>query len=159
MKVSLQIHGADELARQLAGLGERLAKPAAPLLQAAAAMMQTWFQGHIRAEEGPDGAWPQHHPATKHIRRWYGHADGPRLVRSGDLLQSIQTLSQTEDAVEVGTRTAFAGVVQDGGTVTDEHGRTRMVQAFPFVYLTEQEIGDLMDTVTAYYFEEGAGAA
>jgi phage gpG-like protein len=158
MKVSLQINGAGDLSRELGALGERLAKPAAPLLQAAAAMMQTAFQTHIRDEEGPDGPWPAHHPATKHIRRWYGHADGPRLVRNGDLLQSIQTLAQTADAVEVGTRTAFAGVVQDGGTVTDDHGRRRTVQAFPFVYLTEQEIADLIDTVSAYYFE-GDGVA
>ncbi len=159
MRIALEVHGADEAARKLEGMGERLARPAAPLLQAAAAMMQTWFQSHLRAEEGPDGPWPALRPQTRAIRRHYGHGEAPKLVRAGDLLHSIQTLGQGEASVDVGTRLSYARIVHDGGEVTDEHGRTRTVQAFPFVYMTDTEIADLADAVVGYYFEEGAPGA
>jgi phage gpG-like protein len=158
VRIALQVHGADELARGLRATGERLSRPPEPLLQAAAAMMQTWFQEHLRGEQGPDGAWPALHPATRAIRRHYGHGEAPKLVRAGDLLHSVQTLAQEASSVEVGTRLSYAATVHDGGQVTDERGRTRTVQAFPFVYFTPQEIEDLVDAVTAYYFEEGSHA-
>jgi phage gpG-like protein len=158
VRIALQVHGAEDTARQLEAIGTRLSQPAAPLLQAAAAMMQTYFQAHLRAAEGPDGPWPELKPETRAIRRHYGHGEA-KLVRAGDLLQSITTLGQADASVDVGTRLSYARTVHDGGQVTDEHGRTRTVQAFPFVYLTGQEIDDLVDTVTAYYFEGAAGAA
>lgn len=154
MRISLQVDGAEALAKALEAKAERLAKPVAPLLQAAAALMGTWIQDHIRSESGPDGPWPELMPETRAIRHHYGH-EGGSLVRAGDLLHSITTLAQTDHAVDVGTRLVYARVLQDGGQVTDEHG-TRTVQAFPFVYLSDQEIADVVDTVTAYYFGEDA---
>ena len=159
MKIALQVHGAEDVSRELAAQGTRLSQPAAPLLQAAGAMMQTYFQTHLRNAEGPNGPWPELMPETRAIRRHYGHGDTPKLVRAGDLLQSITTLGQADTFVDVGTRLIYARTVHDGGQVTDENGRTRTVQAFPFVYLTEQEIGDITDAVIGYYFEGLPGVA
>jgi phage gpG-like protein len=159
MRIVLQVHGAEDTARELAATGARLSQPAAPLLQAAGAMMQTFFQTHLNNAEGPGGPWPELAAETRAIRRHYGHGEAPKLIRAGDLLHSITTLGQADSAVDVGTRLSYARIVHDGGQVTDENGRTRTVQAFPFVYLLPQEIGDLMDAVTAYYFEGSPVAA
>jgi len=63
-------------------------------------------------------------PATQHIRQYYGYPpDTPKLLRSGDLLHSLTTLSLTEAArageVTVGTRLPAARILQDGGTLID----------------------------------------
>jgi phage gpG-like protein len=163
VKIALQIQGATEAAHLVSGLAQRLTQPATPLLSDAAALMLSSFQSHLRDQQGPDGAWPALHPVTRAIRRYYGHGETPRLIRGGDLLQSLTTLGQTDTSVEVGTRLGYAAILQTGGQVanghTGSHG-TRTVQAFPFVYLTGPEIDAILGTVTAYYFgEDGASAA
>jgi phage gpG-like protein len=154
MRISLTIDGAEEARDLLQSTAQRLEQPARPLLEVIAAELQTYLQRHIQDERGPGGPWPALAPATLHIREHYGHpAASPRLVRAGDLLHSITTLDLTDASTEVGTRMHYARVLQDGGTVTDaKTGRPRTVQAFPFAYLTEQEIEDVMTLVTEYYF-------
>jgi phage gpG-like protein len=154
MRIALNIDGAQQAREILAGAGRRLEQPRKPLLEVLAAELQTYLQQHIRDERGPDGPWPPLAPATRRIREYYGHpADSPRLVRAGDLLQSVTTLDLSESAAQVGTLMRYARILQDGGTFTDpKTGRTRTVQAFPFAYLTAREIDDLMTLITEYFF-------
>jgi phage gpG-like protein len=153
MRLVLTVSGVESAHQVLTSAASALEQPARPLLEVLAAEMQTYLQAHIREERGPDGPWPALAPATRKIREYYGHpADHPILVRAGDLLQSITTLSIEESAVEVGTRLTYARTVQDGGPVTDpKTGRTRQVQAFPFAFVAEQEVQDLVTLVKEYY--------
>jgi len=153
MRIHLQVQGAAAAKALLERTGARLTQPVRPLLQVLAAELQTYLQGHIQAETGPDGPWPTLAPQTRAIRRHYGHGDGPRLVRAGDLLHSITTLGLTDRGVDVGTNMRYARTANDGGEVTDpQTGRTRTVQAFPFAYVTPGEVQDLLTLVTEYFF-------
>jgi phage gpG-like protein len=158
VRLTLTVAGVDEAREVLAAAAARLEQPARPLLEVLAAELQTYFQVHINEERGPGGPWPPLSRVTQKIREYYGHpGDHPQLVRAGDLLHSISTLALEESAVEVGTRMHYARVLQDGGTVADaKTGRPREVQAFPFAYVAEQELADLVTLITEYYF--GAAA-
>jgi phage gpG-like protein len=154
MRLTLTLTGAAEAQQLLAATAARLAQPPGPLLTDLAAALQRNLQTHIQTQTGPDGPWPPLAPVTRKIRAYYGYApDGPALIRAGDLLQSLTTLTQEDRAVEVGTRAPYARTLQDGGTLADPRtGHTRTVQAFPFAYVTAQEIEDLLTLLTAYYF-------
>jgi phage gpG-like protein len=154
MRLTLTLQGAAEAQALLAATAARLSQPPAPLLLDLAAALQRNLQTHIQSQTGPDGPWPPLAPVTRKIRAYYGYApDGPALVRAGDLLQSLTTLNLEDRAVEVGTRAPYARTLQDGGTLTGPRtGHTRTVQAFPFAYVTAQEIEDLLSLLTAYYF-------
>ncbi len=154
MRISATLEGAAEAQQLLATTAARLAQPPGPLLTDLATALQRNLQTHIQNQAGPDGPWPALAPVTRKIRAFYGYPpDGPALVRAGDLLQSIATLTQEDRAVEVGTRSPFARTLQDGGTLADPRtGHTRTVQAFPFVYVTAGEVEDLLTLITTYYF-------
>ena len=154
MRITLTIEGAAEAEQLLEAAAARLEQPPRPLLEALAAKLQAYFQSHIHVQAGPEGAWPPLAPATQKIRAYYGHPPAaPALIRGGDLLQSIATLSLEDRAVEVGTRTPFARTLQDGGTVADaKTGRPRTVQAFPFVFVTTAEVQDLVTLFQEHYF-------
>jgi phage gpG-like protein len=153
MRVTLTLEGVAETRQLLEATASRLEQPPRPLLQDLAAALQAHFQSHIRQQTGPDGPWPPLAPVTRKIREYYGHSPDGALVRSGDLLQSLTTLSLEDRAVEVGTRMPFARTLQDGGTVQDARtGRPRTVQAFPFVYATAAEVQNLLSLLEAYYF-------
>ena len=154
MRITVTIEGAAE-AVQLLEAAAALEHPPRPLLESLAAALQGYFQAHIQTQTGPEGPWPPLAPATRKIRAYYGHpADGPALVRGGDLLQSITTLSLEDRAVEVGTRLPFARTLQDGGTIADpKTGRTREVQAFPFAYATDAEVQNLVALIQEHYFD------
>ena len=158
MRLTLTIEGAAEAQQLLEAATTRLEQPPRPLLEALAAKLQAYFQSHIHDQVGPEGAWPPLAPATRKIREYYGHPpDGPALIRGGDLLQSIATLSLEDRALEVGTRAPFARTLQDGGTVSDaKTGRPRTVQAFPFVYVTAAEVQDLVTLIQEHYFDAAA---
>jgi phage gpG-like protein len=153
VKLSLEVTGAAEAAHLLATFADRLEQSPRPLLEILADALQSYLQSHIQTQTGPNGAWPALAPVTRKIRDFYGYPpDGPALVRGGALLQSITTLALLEQSVEVGTTTAFARTLQDGGLVTDpKTGRTRTVQAFPFAYVTAAEVQDLVTLITTYY--------
>src|SRR6185369_13770945 len=132
MRISVTLEGAAEAQALLTTTATRLAQPPGPLLTDLATALQRNLQTHIQNQAGPDGPWPALAPVTRKIRAFYGYPpDGPALVRAGDLLQSITTLTQEDRAVEVHTRT---------------------VQAFPFAYVTTQEVEDLVTVITAYFF-------
>jgi phage gpG-like protein len=155
MRITATIEGATEAVQLLEAAAARLEQPPRPLLESLAAALQTYLQAHIQTQAGPEGPWPPLAPATRKIRAYYGHpSDGPALIRGGDLLQSITTLSIEDRAVEVGTRLPFARTLQDGGTVADpKSGRTRDVQAFPFAYVTDAEVQDLVTLIQEHYFD------
>ena len=154
MRLTLTLEGAAEAQRLLTATADRLEQPPGPLLDDLAAALQRTFQSHIQNQAGPEGPWPTLAPVTRKIRAFYGYPpDGPALIRAGDLLQSLTTLTQEDRAVEVGTRAPYARTLQDGGSISDPRtGHTRSVQPFPFVYITAQEIEDLLSLITAYYF-------
>ena len=158
MRITLTIEGAAEALQLLKAAAVRLEQPPRPLLETLAAKLQAYFQSHVHDQVGPEGAWPLLAPATRKIREYYGHPpDGPALIRGGDLLQSITTLSLEDRAVEVGTRASFARTLQDGGTVADaKTGRPRTVQAFPFVFVTAGEVQDLVALIQEHYFDATA---
>jgi phage gpG-like protein len=154
MRITLTVEGAAEAQQLLAEAVARLEQPPRPLLEALAVRLQVYLQSHIREETGPEGPWPPLAPATRKIRAYYGHPpDGPALIRGGDLLQSITTLRLEDRAVDVGTRIPFARTLQDGGSLSDpKTGRTRTVQAFPFAYVSAQEVQDLVTLIQEHYF-------
>ena len=153
MRVTLTLEGVAETRQLLEATASRLEQPPRPLLQDLAAALQAHFQAHIRQQAGPDGPWPPLAPVTRKIREYYGHSPDGALIRSGDLLQSLTSLSLEDRAVEVGTHMPFARTLQDGGTVQDARtGRPRTVQAFPFVYVTAAEVQNLVALLEAYYF-------
>ena len=158
MRLTLTIEGATAAQDLLLAAATRLEQPPRPLLEALASTLQLYFQSHIRDQAGPEAPWPQLAPATQKIRAYYGHPPaGPALIRGGDLLQSITTLTLEDRALEVGTRAPFARTLQDGGTVADtKTGRTRTVQAFPFVYVTAAEVQALLDLIQEHYFDAAA---
>lgn len=153
MRITLTLHGAAEAQQLLTRAADRLEQPPRPLLETLAARLQTYLQTHIQNQTGPEGPWPQLAPATRKIRAYYGHPPDAALIRSGDFLQSITTLAFEDRAVEVGTRTPFARTLQDGGSVTHPTtGRSRSVQAFPFAFVTADELQDLIALIEEYYF-------
>jgi phage gpG-like protein len=160
MRILLTVDGAAQASTALREAGTRLDQPARPLLEVLAQEMQTMFQAHIQNAVGPDGPWPELATATHNIRHYYGWgAVGPKGIRAGDLLHSLQPLAIGDSYAETGSRLSYAETMNEGGDVTDEHGRTRTVQAFPFVWLGEQEISDLMTLVSEYYFGGERAAA
>ena len=147
MRLRLEVTGAKEAAAALRAQAVVPAEKLGAVLDALAGHLVTVWQGHIRRAEGPDGPWPALKPATRAIRRWYGHpADEPRLIRSGDFPNSIRLLSRDRSSLRVGTDMAIARVLDKGGTWTDDAG-TREVQAFPFDYLTDTEREELVGIV------------
>jgi phage gpG-like protein len=155
MRITVTIEGAAEAVQLLEAAAARLEQPPRSLLESLAAALQTYLQTHIQTQTGPEGPWPSLAPATRKIRAYYGHpADGPALIRDGDLLQSIAVLALEDRAVEVGTLMPFARTLQDGGTIADPTtGRTREVQAFPFAYVTADEVQDLVTLIQEHYFD------
>lgn len=153
MHITVTIEGAAEAVQILEAAAARLEQPPRPLLESLAAALQTYLQAHIQTQTGPEGPWPPLAPATRKIRAYYGHPPDAALVRSGDLLQSITALAFEDRAVEVGTRVPFARTLQDGGTVAHPTtGRTRDVQAFPFAYVTADEVQALVALIEEHYF-------
>ena len=153
MRITVTIEGAAEAVHLLEATASQLEQPPRPLLESLAAALQTYLQTHIQTQTGPEGPWPQLAPATRKIRQYYGHTPDAALIRGGDLLQSITTLSLEDRAVEVGTRLPFARALQDGGTIADpKTGRARDVQAFPFAYVSDAEVQNLVILIQEHYF-------
>jgi len=153
MRLTLTIEGATEAQHLLEATASRLEQPPRPLLETLVAALIAAFQNHIHTQTGPEGPWPPLAPVTQKIRAYYGYPPDAAGIRGGDLLQSISVLNFDERAVEVGTRTPFARTLQDGGTVADpKTSRPRTVQAFPFVFVTADEVQNLVALLKEYYF-------
>ena len=154
MRITATIEGAAEAQQLLEATASRLEQPPRSLLESLAAALQTYLQTHIQTQTGPEGPWPALAPVTRKIREYYGYPPDAALIRGGDLLQSIAVLALEDHAVEVGTRLPFARTLQDGGSIADpKTGRTRDVQAFPFAYVTADEVQDLVALIQEHYFD------
>lgn len=159
-KLTIQLEGGPQLERELRELDDRLHRPLDPLLDVIGQQVARWAQNRIR-ESGADLrgtplAWPPLHPATRAIRRRYGHDGKPDLFRGGQLLHDIRPLGRGPDHVDVGATLEYAADVQRGGTVT-RGGRRREVPARPFLAITDLQADDLAEMVGAYFAaEEGA---
>jgi len=150
MVIKIELSGAETLRQRFTKIHQRLHQSLQPLLAALAEAWAAHFQDGIR-RGGPAGApWPALHPVTKKIRRYYGHQGKGKLIRGGDLLHSIQPLAFEADAVEVGSRLAYAAAVQHGGGVTDQAG-SRQIQAFPFVVVDAALEKLTFDAVEDYF--------
>lgn len=155
--IALEIVGADALARRLASAAATLAKPLRPLLQALGLKWQAWFRNHIK-DDGAGLDWPELHQGTRAIRKHYGHDSKARLLRRGDLLQSIDILGLSDDELRVGSNlhggpggtVPVARILQSGGEVTQD-GHTRKVQAFPFIVLTETDLEITHELISEYF--------
>jgi len=157
MRVTVHLSGTAEAVQLLEGAAARLEQPPRPLLESLTKALQAYLQAHIQTQTGPECPWPPLAPATRKIRAFYGHSPDAALIRSGDLLQSITALTIEDHAIEVGTRLPFARTLQDGGSIADpKTGRTRDVQAFPFAYVTADEVQDLVALIQEHYFNATA---
>lgn len=158
MRLTLQISGLEPAASRLEELAQALARPAAPLLGAVGELWAEAFRSRLRQGQPPPGlSWPSLHWLTLKIRRHYGHG-GPRLVRRGDLVESITTLEQGPSHVSVGTRLPGASRLQRGGT-SRLHGRPVAVQAFPFIHLDRHLVAKTVEAIRRHYFPESLGEA
>lgn len=141
--------GLDEVIHDLELLDARLNRePLTPLLEILGQDWASAAQENIR-----NGAidLPEHHPATVKIREHYGHGGKGKLIRGGDLIQSIATLEFDESHVVVGTELEFARVLHDGGEVADRRGGTHTVPPWPFLPITEQMADDAAALVLDYF--------
>lgn len=163
MRVSVTVQGASEAASELREIDARLDCDLRPTLAARGQDMVTAFRDNILTEGARLAdrgiVWPPLHPATRAIRRYYGHEGKKTLVRGGDLLQSIEVLDLGPSHVEVGTRHHAAATVHHGGEVTDERGRRRTVQSFPFVIPSVQDVDDWTTLIADELLGEGGGGA
>ncbi len=150
VRVDLAVFGVDEVQRHLLRADKAVNLPLRPLLDLVGATWTSTFRDYIRSEGPPGVRWPNLHPVTVKIRKYYGHGSGPKLIRRGDLLESIRTLSTGGDQVEVGTRSSYAAVLHKGGKITSG-GARRTVQAFPFIVLTDELVQDTLDHVQSYF--------
>jgi len=158
LTVRLTVDGAEAAAERLTELGARLTDPELErqVLAARAADMVTAFQENITtggarlADRGI--SWPDLQPATRAIRRYYGHGGKGKLIRGGDLLRSIQTLAEGPGFVEVGSAHHAAAAVHHGGPHTDHTG-TRTVGAFPFIQPSRQDVDDWVELIAEELFD------
>lgn len=162
VRVSVTVQGASEAASELREIDARLHRDLRPILAARGQDMVTAFRENIMtggarlADRGI--RWPPHDLVTLRIREYYGHGDKLKLVRGGDLLQSIEILDLGPSQVEVGTRHHAAATVHHGGEVTDERGRRRTVQSFPFIVPSLQDVDDWTALIADELLGGGADA-
>lgn len=163
VRFSVTVQGAPAAAADLRRIEARLSRgDLRPVIAARGQDMVTAFRENIQtggARLSDRGiVWPSLHPATRAIRRHYGHEGKKTLVRGGDLLQSIEVLSLGPRHVEVGSTHHAASTVHHGGEVTDERGRRRTVQSFPFVVPSVRDVDDWTALIADELLGEGPDA-
>ncbi len=151
VRLTIEVTGADKASKEVLRVADRFDQPLAPLLDLLAAEWTSTFKSHILEGGTPGITWPDLHPMTWKIRRHYGHTDSRKLIRRGDLLESITTLEVGPDSATIGTRNHAARIVQDGGTIT-QRGRTRQVPARPFIVVTEPLEKNTLQSIQDYFF-------
>ena len=150
----LTVTGAEETAATLETVHRRLHEPYTPLLGRLEDLMAESFRQNLLSEGARSATpWPSPHPSTAAIRQHYGHK-GPRLIRGGQLLESINTLDRSDRSIAVGSALPYAADVHEGGLIDDGRGGTRTVQAHPFLAPTLQDLDDWDDRIAHYFFQE-----
>jgi phage virion morphogenesis protein len=162
MRVEFEVTGAKEAAHKMRGFASRIEEPAGPLLESIAAALETGFRENFeRQGSALGGPWVPLAPFTQRMRKWKGfNPEGPILVRTHDLQQSIRLLTQDENSVTVGTDLEYAAVLQFGGEEDSDEDvpGVRTIPARPFVVLSPELIEEALDLVHGYYFEDGPDA-
>ena len=155
VRVTVTMTGAGVASEDLKRYQARIDAPMGPLLQAIGAHAGSYFRQRI-ATGSLD--LPIYELATVRIRDYYGHGQKKKLVRGGDLLNSITALESSETAVQVGSQLSYAHVLHEGGVVTEKSGRTHTVQPFPFLLPDEDLRDDVAGMVEDYFLPEAAVA-
>lgn len=160
MKVELEVEGANEVAASLRLVADRLAQPPGPLLLSIADVWQTDFQENFRRQGTIEtGPWAPLSLMTQDLRKRRGFApDGPILVRTSDLLQSIRLLEQTADSISVGSNLRYAAAHQEGA-LEDYHldvPGERTVPPRPFIEVHEELLVDTQEMIEAFFFGDGS---
>lgn len=149
MRVLLRTTGVEQAVELLDSLDARLNRePWSPLLEILAQDWASTAQENIRTEAIP---LPEHAPATTRIREHYGHGSKGKLIRGGDLVQSIAPLAFGEQGFTVGTEMSFAEVLFSGGEVTEKSGRTHTVPPWPFLVATDAMVADAQAMIADYF--------
>ncbi|HSN85735.1 MAG TPA: hypothetical protein VL025_03210, partial [Thermoanaerobaculia bacterium] len=65
MQIKITLEGAHQAQQLLTSTADRLEQPPRPLLDDLASLLQSYLQGHIRAQTGPEGPWPPLSPVTR----------------------------------------------------------------------------------------------
>lgn len=152
--VKIEIRGADETVARMQELAEKLAQPLRPLFETIGEEWVSHIKENFRNQGDSAGHWAALSPTTQKRRRKLGYGpSAPILIRTSDLLQSIQTLDMQDASMSVGTLHESAALLHFGGQ-TSSHSAVpdRDVPARPFVSLSEEAIADTLEMIEAYFF-------
>lgn len=159
--VKIEIRGADETVARMQQLADALGQPLRPLFETIGEEWVSHFKENFRNQGDSEGAWAALSPTTQKRRKKLGYnPTAPILIRTSDLINSLQTLDMQETLMSVGTRHASAALLHFGGD-TSSHSAVpnRPVPARPFVSLSEEAIADTLEMIEVYFFPEPEVAA
>lgn len=140
--IELTADGVAGAADWLRGIVQR-SRDVSPVTSVLGSTLVDDMRRHIEtAGQSAGQSWAPLAGMTQAIRDHYGHGPKP-LIRSGELLESIEQLGATSTTVEVGSRHPAAGVVDGGGPATDPHGRSVDIPARPFALASGQALDAL----------------
>ncbi len=160
--MGIEVEGVERLERDFVAVDERLNGPLNPILATLEESMVANFRANVQSGGSRLAALvtlPPEHPATAAIRRHFGHAGKPRLVRGGDLAADIRGLARTGRFVEVGTTLPNMAVLHDGGELVDRRGRRRTVRPHPFLLSTVEDLDGYQKQVAEYFIDEPLGVS
>lgn len=144
MRISVDVAGAKPVAQLFKRVSSKLRdRRFAPLTGQLGELFAEAYRENIRT----DGArlegvtWPELKPATQRIRKSLGYgARGPRLMRRGDFVLSIEVLeSHGRDAV-VGSREGQASLLHE---------------AFPYLIASSADLEEMESQVRQHFFGGG----
>lgn len=111
--VDVEISGQEQLTALLDRIDRRLGTPPGPVLRQIGELQVDAFEANLRSQgarlsdRGVD--WPALAPATRADRARRGYpADGPALIRTGELVDSITIRAVGVDHVSVGPTAPYA---------------------------------------------------
>ena len=156
MGVKIEIRGADETVARLQQLATALEQPLRPLFETISEEWVSNFKEHFRSQSDSAGAWAGLSATTQKRRRKLGYGPtSPILLRTSDLLNSLQALEVTDTSMSVGTRHESAELLHFGGSTGSTSAiPDRDVPARPFVSLSEEAISDTLEMIEAYFLPE-----
>lgn len=154
LKVRLKLEGAKESQALIEEALDRYQQSFRSLFQQLA---DQWthevLPGNILAGGRPEPFEPLS-LAAQRLRTFFygaGRATGPILIRRGDLLNSLQILSLTDDEVVIGSRHFLAGL-HERGYVTAAASRIpgKEVPARPWIHLAAEAVQDAFEQVDGF---------
>ena len=138
--IRIRVQGAQETAGFLRRRRERLRRSPRSALGKISPRMEEAMRRNVHSQGEPIGAsWPALDPATIRDRARKGFPPGPPLIRSGDLVSSIQTLTLDDFRIAVGSDHVAAGVLD---------------RRFPFLGVSELDADEWVRILGDFYFSE-----